>query len=128
MSEKDTLVSLNPAQSNPYDAKPSDFPKSGGGQMAEGKNQLVRESEYEESPRHCQDDGPGSSGAGTPSNWGVGGTQFKVGTNSGESSSAPPKVSDPNAVDLVTGKIVISGYSATKVGEVGDPKASIPSK
>lgn len=121
MSEKDTLVSLNAAQTSPNEAKPSDFPSGGSGQMAEGKDQLCGQTANQRGPRQAQD-----SGDMTPSVWGK--ATHTVSTNKGESSSGLKSVSDPNSVDLVTGKLVVSGYGATKVGEVGDPKASIPSR
>jgi hypothetical protein len=128
MSEKDSLVSLNPAQVDNYTVKPSQFPSSGKGQMAEGKDQLCSQGEYQSSPRCEQDDGMGSSGAGTPSNWGKGGTGFKIERNKGEGESAPSAISDRCSVDLVTGKITVKGYAETKVDEVGDPHAKIPSR
>lgn len=126
MSEKDSLVSQSEAQHNPYLAKPSDFPASSVGKagMAEGQNQLVGQSEKQGSPRHVEDGGPGSHGAGTPSEWGKGGTQFKVSKGENPSTS----LSEGCSVDLKTGQIEVSGYSRTRVGEVADPRVSIPSR
>lgn len=127
MSEKDSLVSMSTNQETPHDAKASDFPKSGGGMQAEGKDSLCSQSEMQCSPRHEQDGGPGSSGAGTPSEWGKGGTGFKVERNKGEGDSAPSSIGATGSIDLETGKMIVDGYKGTKNGEVGAPGHSIPS-
>jgi hypothetical protein len=122
MSEKDSLVSQSKNQVDNNATKASDYPnKSGGPGGQPGKDQLVPGEGYLGSPRNCQDGGDL-----TPSDWGKGGTQFKVGVSKGGEDG--PAVSHGNAIDLVTGKMIVGGYSATRVGEVGDPKASIPSK
>lgn len=68
-----------------------------GGKMAEAPS----------SPRCCEDDGMGPSGAGTP----VGdraasvAKAFKVSMNKGEGDSSPSKVSIPCSVNLMTGQV-----------------------
>lgn len=96
MSEKNQLVSLGQNQSNPYDAKASEFPNPGGGKvgMAEGKNELVKQSYNQEGPRHAEDGGHLE-----PSVWGKGGKEFKVSRNSEGSTD----VKHSNSVNLATG-------------------------
>lgn len=119
MSEgKDSLVSLNPAQQNPYTAKASDFPSSGGGNQAEGKNELCGQTENQRGPRHAQD-----GGEKTPSDWGK--NDFSVSTNTEVRGSG---VTNKDSVDLTTGKISVGGYGATRVSEVPDKLVKIPSR
>jgi hypothetical protein len=118
MSAKDTLISQSPTQVDNYEVKPSSFPSSGSAQSASGKDELCRLSENQCSPRHTQDDGDL-----TPSNWAK--NVFTVGRSTAEEGK---NLSDPNSVDLATGKITVGGYSATRVGEVGDRNARIPSR
>jgi len=114
---KDELVSLGANQTNPYDAKASDFKSPGGRKHgeAEGQNALVPQNENQDGPRNAEDDGDM-----TPSVWGKGGKQFPV----GRADSGSTSVSIPESVDLATGKIS-GGHKVTRVGEVPDKLVSI---
>ena len=130
MAEKDNLVSQNPAQKDPYKARASEFSIGNASSMAqgtaEGANQLAQQSANQCGPRYAQDDGPGSSGAGTPANWAK--NDFKISRNSGEGMSSPSSVTEGSSIDLTTGRISVAGVKATRVGEVLDPKLSIASR
>jgi len=114
---KDELVNIGANQTNPYDAKASDF-KSPGGKKAgssEGHNDLLEQGGNQEGPRNAEDDGDM-----TPSVWGKGGKQFPVGrANEGSTS-----VAIPETVGLATGKIG-GGHKVTKMDEVPDKLVSI---
>lgn len=98
------LVNLGANQTNPYDAKASDFKvASSDKQTSSGKDQMV---DCCDSPRHTEDGGPGA-GYGTPVPGDRGAkvaAAFKVGQNDGGSTS----VSSPVSVDFVDGKYVTS--------------------
>ena len=139
--KKDSLVSQGHDQVDNYMVKPSDFPvkpvtaftgQSGGHGMAEGKDQLVADSENQCGPRHVEDEGPGSHGAGTPSGWSSGGRSGKVASNfpvsKGGAGEGGTSVNSPYSVNLMTGEFECSGYSKTKVGEIGQHDVHIPSK
>jgi hypothetical protein len=79
------------------------------------KGELIEQTTTQEGPRHCQDDGPGEHGSGTPSVWGK--ADFTVGKSPAASTSGP-NVSV--GVDLETGKIT-GGKPVSVVKEV--PKA-----
>lgn len=128
MSERNSLVSQSDAQVNTMKASTGDFKTKSKGQVAQtGKDQLCGTAYEQDCPRSLQDDGPGSSGAGTPSVWGKTGS-FTVGKNSGESESGLTAVKEGSSVNMTTGLVETSGYSQTRVKEIGDPKASIPSR
>jgi hypothetical protein len=97
--DKNSLVSLPGNLENPRNTTASDFPSSGGMKagMAEGKNELTKQSENQEGPRHAED-----SGDGTPSVWGKGGKGFSVGQSKSETGTA---MSGREGVDFVSGKI-----------------------
>lgn len=67
MAGKDELVSLGKNQTNPYDAKGSDWkvkvPAEGSGE--EGMDMLLKQTDTQMGPRHTEDDGEGK-GYGTP--------------------------------------------------------------
>jgi len=92
MAGKDQLVSLGKNQTNPYDAKGSDWkvkvPAEGSGE--EGMDQLLKQSETQTGPRHTEDDGQGK-GYGTPvptDRSAKVSANFKVSGNSNEGGSA----------------------------------------
>lgn len=67
---KDELVTLGTNQTNPYDAKASEFKAGGPSVGAEGagmseQDKMVMLSETQEGPRHNEDEGKGK-GYGTP--------------------------------------------------------------
>lgn len=101
------LVDLGANQTNPYDAKASEFKVAGGSsdkQNSSGKDMMV---DCCDSPRHTEDDGCGANGYGTPVPSDRGAkvaAAFKVGQNDGGSTS----MSSPVSVDFVTGKFVTS--------------------
>ena len=96
MDGKNKLVNLSDAQKDPNKAKPSDFPKTGGpAGMAEGQNEHLVQSYNQEGPRHSED---GSHLR--PSEWGKGGTEFKV----GRASEGSTPVHTSESVNLETGK------------------------
>lgn len=141
MADMDSLVPQGEMQKDPYRAKGSDFPvksvsaftgQSGSHGTAEGKDQLVADSENQCGPRHVEDDGPGSSGAGTPTGWQSGSRSGRVASNFSVSKNGAGEggtgMDAGVSVDLATGKITASGYKSTKVGEVGDRHAHIPSR
>ncbi len=117
MAEKDTLVKQSADQVDNYKVKPGSFKKSNGAQTSSGKDQLCPEGGYLGSPRNCQDGGDL-----TPSDWGK--NSFTVKKTSGGEEGKSLSVSE--GVDLVTGKI--TGYSGTRVGEIGDRNLSIASR
>lgn len=100
------LVNLGANQTNPYDAKASDFKvASSDKQTSSGKDQMV---DCCDSPRHTEDGGPGANGYGTPVPSDRGAkvaAAFKVGQNDGGGGTS---MSSPVSVDFVTGKFVTS--------------------
>lgn len=128
MAEHNELVPQTVGQKDPYRATASEFtvgnPSSMSAGTAEGKNQLATQSGNQCSPRNAQDDGPGSSGYGTPSNWGK--NDFKVGKNSGEGASSPSSVGGRESVNLATGRVEVSGYKSSRQKEVADPNVKMP--
>lgn len=139
---KDDLVPLTPMQHDPYRAKPSDFPvkevaeatgQSGAHGTAEGQDMLASLSENQCSPRHIEDGGPGSSGAGTPTSWESGGraariaSNFPITRNTGEANQQGGETSIAERVNLSTGMVEAEGYKATRVKETPEKKVHIPS-
>jgi hypothetical protein len=118
---------LYPQVGDPYAVRGSDFPNKGGSGMGDkpGHDELTKESMLQEMPRHNADDGPGDSGAGTPSIWGKEGKGFAAMQNKGEGDMPATAVAIPESVDFVTGKIMCKGYSQTPVDEVGQSNVSI---
>ena len=105
------LVHETQNQTDPHLAAPGDFKVTGSslgkeGEVPAGKDQLTP---CVEETRHCEDDGPGESGAGTPTggDWGAAskGKAFHVETNKGEGDSAPSKLSIPYSVNLSSGAV-----------------------
>src|SRR6185437_8844235 len=113
---KDTLISLNPAQTDPSKAMASDFPYA----SKMGKDQLVTLSHNQESPRDAEDgsrsdrDSMAEKGAATAAN-------FKV----GQAGVRGKSLSMPESVDLSSGDIMVSGVKQTKMKEVADKDLSI---
>lgn len=104
---KDKLVDLATNQTNPYDAKASDFkamgPSMGKAGMAEGQDKLITDSVNQCGPRHTEDGGVGG-GAGTPvptDRSRVIASNFKPMANDGETGTS---VSLPASVDFSSGK------------------------
>lgn len=104
---KDKLVDLAMNQTNPYDAKASDFkamgPAMGKAGMAEGMDKLIMDSVNQCGPRHTEDGGIGS-GAGTPvptDRSRVIAANFKAMSNDGETGTS---VSMGLGVDTASGK------------------------
>jgi hypothetical protein len=139
---KDDLVPLTPMQHDPYKAKGTDWPvadvdeatgQGGAHGTAEGANMLASYSENQCGPRHIEDGGPGSSGAGTPSDWNSGGraarvaSNFPIKTNKGEANQVGGEISIPESINLATGMIEAKGYKQTRVKEVPEALVSIPS-
>lgn len=139
---KNDLIPLTPMQHDPYRARGEDFPvtevaqfdkQDGAYGTAEGRDQLAKLSPHQEGTRHIEDSGPGSSGAGTPTEWTSGGRSgsvaaaFPITKGQGESNSKGGQVSIEEYVDLQTGH-VRGGGSATRVGEVTQHDVHIPSK
>jgi len=132
---QDELVPLTAPEMDTYRVRGSDFPftfktpedSSGGSQGAglEQQDKLVPESSLQEMPRHNADDGPGSSGAGTPSVWGKEGKGFSVEKNKGEGDMAATAVSIAEGVDFIGGQITCKGYSKTPKDEVAEATVSI---
>jgi hypothetical protein len=140
-SEKDNLVPLQPMQHDPYRAKPEDFPvkdvddatgQSGAHGTAEGQDTLASLSENQCGPRHIEDGGPGSSGAGTPTSWESGGraarvaSNFPVTRNTGEANQQGGEISIAESVNLKTGLIEAAGYKPTRMKETEEKRVSIP--
>lgn len=125
--EQDQLVPLTAPEMDTYRVRGDDFPYSGGKGVGDkpGHDELVKESELQEYPRYNADDGPGESGAGTPSTWGKEGKGFEVSRNKGEGSVAAKDVSIPESVNMVTGKLECAGYKETVVDEVPEASVSI---
>ena len=105
------LVHETENQTDPHWAKAEDFKVTGSslgkeGEVQAGKDQLTP---CVEETRHCEDDGPGESGAGTPTggDWGAAtkGRTFHVETNKGEGDSAPSKLSIPFSVNFESGQV-----------------------
>jgi hypothetical protein len=97
------LVYLSDNQLNPRNAKPEDFgpvPAKDNGQ-SEPKLEDLTENQF--APRHAEDGGKGSSGAGTPSNDRSASVakNFKSSQNNSE---AGDKVSSDNWVDFKDGQ------------------------
>ena len=120
---KDTLISLNPAQTDPGKAMASDFSyasKMGKAGDQAGKDQLVTLSHNQESPRDAEDgsrsdrDSMAEKGAATAAN-------FKV----GQAGVRGKSLSMPESVDLSSGDIMVSGVKQTKMKEVADKDLSI---
>jgi hypothetical protein len=139
---KDDLVPMTPMQFDPYKTKGSDFPvadvddatgQSGAHGTAEGTDMLASQSENQCGPRHLEDGGPGPKGSGSPTSWESGGrsgkiaSAFPVRVNKGEANQEGGEISIPESVNLATGMIEAKGYSQTRVKEVPEGKASIPS-
>lgn len=132
-AEQDKLVELYPAQMDPYRVKGSDFPNKGGSGVGgkPGHDDLCPEAGNQEAPRHAEDPGAGEDGYGTPSDWQSGGrskhvaASFPVGKNKGESEDTPSKVSIPEGVDLISGKLTCSSYKETVVDETPEASVSI---
>jgi hypothetical protein len=103
------LVHETQNQTDPHLCKPGDFKVTGPlgavGEVPPGKDQLTP---CVEETRHCEDDGPGESGAGTPTggDWGAAakGRSFSVSTNKGEGDGGS-RLSIPYSVNLATGDI-----------------------
>jgi hypothetical protein len=127
MSEQDQLVGQTVGQWDPYRVTGKDFPNPGGSGVGPkpGHDELTKESMLQEMPRHNADDGPGESGAGTPSMWGKEGKGFEAMKNKGEGGMPATDVSSPLSVDLVSGKIGCAGYKPTPVDETPGPYVSI---
>jgi len=132
-SEQDKLVPLTVGEGDPYRVKGSDFPNKGGSGMG-GKpahDDLCPESGNQVGPRHAEDGGPGEGGYGTPSEWQSGGRSktvaaaFPVSKNKGESDQSPDKVSIPEGVDFISGKLTCSGYKETPADETPQSDVSI---
>jgi|HubBroStandDraft_1064217.scaffolds.fasta_scaffold46725_2 hypothetical protein len=138
---KDDLVPQSPMQHDPYKAKPGDFPvteveeftgQGGPHGKAEGANELASYSVNQCGPRHIEDSGPGS-GSGTPTSWESGGraagvkSAFPIKVNKGESNQEGGEISIAESINLSTGHIEAKGYSQTRVKEVPEGKAHIPS-
>lgn len=137
---KDELVPLTAGQKDPYSAKASDFSVNkvtpGTGQdtgehgMAEGQDMLAAQGEQQCGPRYIESSGPGPHGSGTPTTWESGGRSGKIASNfpmsKNEDRSTAVDISE--GVDFKTGKIVVKGYSETRVDEVGESKVKIPSR
>ena len=121
---KDQLVDMPVDQ---YRVRGTDFPNVGGTGPGSkpGHDDLTPESSLQKYPRHNADDGPGESGAGTPSVWGKEGKGFPEGMNKGEASMPAKDMSIAESVDLMTGQISAKGYKATPKGEVPEAKVSI---
>src|SRR5271165_2998218 len=92
------LVSQFQNQADPHLAKPEDFKVGNAslgaeGSVPAGKDMLTPSCD---APRHCEDDGPGPKGYGTPTggDWGAASKSaaFKVETNKGEAGEAPAKM------------------------------------
>ena len=132
-AEQDKLVPLTIGEGDPYRVKGSDFPNKGGSGMGSkvGHDDLLSESELQCGPRHNEDGGMGDGGYGTPTQWNSGGRSpkvsagFPVGKNKGEGDESPSKVSIPEGVDLISGKLTCSGYSETPVDETPQANVSI---
>lgn len=138
---KDSLIPLLPMQQDPYRARPDDFPinevdeftKQGGAiGAASGKDDLAKLNLQQQGPRHVEDGGPGSSGAGTPTEWNSGGRSarvaaaFPITRGAGESNSKGGQVGIEEYVDLQTG-YVRGGSTPTRVGEITQHDLKIPS-
>jgi hypothetical protein len=146
--EHDSLVSIGANQTNPYNAKASDFPAGHAVEAVHGqssgaeklnsetaeKDTLAMQGENQIGPGYLEDEGPGASGAGTPSGWNVGGragkiaSAFPVQANRGEAVASGTETALAEGVDLQTGKVTSKGYGATRVGEVPEDKVSIPGR
>lgn len=102
-SNMGSLIKLGGNLESPRDSKATDWPNvgaSGPAGQESGRNQLVKQTETQEGPRHTQD-----SGENTPSRWLVQG--FDVAKNKGESGSAPTSMTAKRmSVDCVTGQMV----------------------
>jgi hypothetical protein len=127
MSEQDKLVPMTVGESDPYRVTGKDFPNPGGSGEGPkpGHDELTKESMLQEMPRHNADDGPGDSGAGTPSVWGKEGKGFEAMRNKGESGSPAMDMSIAESVDLVSGKIMCKGYKQTPADEVPESSVSL---
>lgn len=141
MGAKDKLVEYSVGQKDPYRAKASEFPVNqvneahGQGESGAatwenrnggGKDKLAEYTENQCGPRHVEDDGPGSSGAGTP----VGpdrssrvASAFSIGMSKGESESRGGQISVAESVNLMTGKI--EGPNSTSIGSVPDHNVTL---
>lgn len=100
------LVSLSKGQTDPGSASGKDFkvkvPSYG---EAGGADELVKLSDYQESPR-CTEDGHGSKGGPVPEDRSKHiAKNFPVSVNKGESSDAPGKLSAMRTLDLKTGQL-----------------------
>jgi len=137
---KDVLIAMGAQQIDPYRARGGDFPvkavdaktgQSGAHGTAEGMDKLAEYTENQCGPRYAEDGGPGSSGAGTPTEWNSGGrsarvaSSFPIETNKGESSSMATTPSLAESLNLQTGMIEVKGYSPTKMKETGESKVTI---
>lgn len=125
--DENNLVQLTAPEMDTYRVRGSDFPNHGGTGMGDkpGHDELTKESMLQEMPRHNADDGPGESGAGTPSMWGKEGKGFSVAKNKGEGDIPAKDVMIAESVNMVTGKLECKGYSETPVDEVPESSVSI---
>jgi hypothetical protein len=131
--DENVLYPLSLGESDPYRVKGSDFPNKGGSGVGgkPGHDDLCPESGNQVSPRFVEDGGEGEGGYGTPTEWQSGGrsktvaANFPVGMNKGEGDEPAEKVDAGVSVDLVSGKVGVSGYKPTPVDEVGGPYVSI---
>jgi hypothetical protein len=143
--EKNELIPLRPMQFDPYKTRGEDFPvkevnewhgqdEAGAATWENpnggGKNDLVSWGGNLCSPRNVEDDGMGSSGAGTP----VPGNRgervraaFPISVNDGESESDTGEISIPESVNLQTGYLEVSGVDVTPVDVTPDRQLTIGS-
>lgn len=131
MGGKDQLVNLGMNQGSPRNAVASDFPDGktsasvGTGQGSNSDYEgLVPQNKNQEGPQHTED-GTSSTNDSMDEKASAVGANFKVSTNSGESSNKAVTPSIPESVDLLSGDITSSGYSQTRVKEVPDKLAHI---
>ena len=128
---KDSLESQTVGQRDPYRAKASEFPVkkvvAGHGQSSDASGEhdaLATLSKNQESPREVEIPGAGAKDSMSSRASSVA-ANFKVGKNGGESGVAPVSPKNEYSVDLVTGRIGCSKYTATRVGEVEEDSVSI---
>lgn len=136
-SEKNSLIWQNSNSVDTYHARGTDFPlkkntdESGmatwGNFKAGGYNDLVDDNVNQCGPRHAEDDGPGSSGAGTPvgRNADTVAANFKIEVNDGEGNNDTGEMSAQVMVDFSSGQISAEGYSSTPVDETEEPHVTI---